>query len=141
MKASNGTELVEIKSKDFHGMQNLELLYLNNNNLKSVPLDAFASLTKLIHISLDSNQIEELPNGIFEKNLQLEDIILSNNNIKYIGAELFTDLGMSLMFVNLEGNICINEFYSVFRRKLIQLNEDIKMNCQKPDEVPATTTT
>ena len=66
----------EVKSKDFHGMQNLEYLYLHDNNLKSVPLDAFTTLTKLKLINLNFNQIEELPNGIFKNNVQLEYINL-----------------------------------------------------------------
>ena len=73
------TQLVEIKTKDFHGMQNLESISLNNNELSSVPLDAFVTLTKLRYIDLDSNQIEELPNGIFKNNLELERINLNNN--------------------------------------------------------------
>ena len=63
------TKLIEIKAKDFHGMQDLEFLSLHNNKLSSVPLDAFATLTKLKLISFISNQIEELPNGIFNNNL------------------------------------------------------------------------
>ena len=63
----DGTKLVEIKSKDFHGMQNLKYLFLSDNILKSVPLDAFTTLTKLKVIYLGANQIEELPNGIFKK--------------------------------------------------------------------------
>ena len=50
------TQLVEIKTKDFHGMQDLESLSFWDNKLSSIPLNAFASLTKLSYISLSSNQ-------------------------------------------------------------------------------------
>ena len=43
-----GTQFeVEIKAKDFHGMQNLKEISLSNNKFSSVPLDVFATLTKL----------------------------------------------------------------------------------------------
>ena len=43
-----GTQFeVEIKANDFHGMQDLEEIRLSNNKLSSVPLDVFATLTKL----------------------------------------------------------------------------------------------
>ena len=68
------TQLVEIKATDFHGMQDLEHLNFYDNNLTSVPLDVFTTLTKLRIIILGSNQIEELSNGIFKNNLDMEEI-------------------------------------------------------------------
>ena len=62
------TQLVEIKAKNFHGMQDLEILSFHGNKLSSVPLDVFATLTKLKYIYFSENQIEELPNGIFKNN-------------------------------------------------------------------------
>ena len=64
------TQLVEIKAKDFHVMQDLQYLNFFENKLSSVPLDVFAKLTKLKYIYLSYNQIEELPNGIFGNNLE-----------------------------------------------------------------------
>ena len=46
------TQLVEIKAEDFHGMQDLESISFWDNKLSSVPLGAFATLTKLRFISL-----------------------------------------------------------------------------------------
>ena len=132
------TQLVEIKSKDFHGMQDLEILSFHGNKLSSVPLDAFATLTKLKYIYLSENQIEELPNGIFGNNLELGEIHLWGNKIKYLGAEIFNDL-KKLYRVNLEGNICVN--YNYYGTEINQLKDDIKMKCKNPNEVPATTTT
>ena len=133
------TQLIEIKAKDFHGMQDLQYLSLKNNKLKSVPLDAFATLTKLRFISLESNQIEELSNDIFSNNLVLETIFLSDNNIKYLGTEIFNSLE-KLDWVCLYGNICVNKNYRG-KTEINQLKKDIKMKCKNPNEFPATTST
>ena len=86
------TELIEITAKDIHGMQDLESISFHNNKMSTVPLDFFVTLLKLRFFDLSGNQIEELPNGIFENNLNLEQIYLYNNNIKYLGTEIFHDL-------------------------------------------------
>ena len=132
------TQLVEIKVTDFHGMQNLEAISFVHNKLSSVPLDVFATLTKLKYIDLSANQIEELPNGIFKNNLELERIYLQFNKIKYLGTEIFHDL-KKLNFVGLYGNICVDGNYDG-TTKINQLKDDIKMKCKNPNEVPAATT-
>ena len=143
----DNSQLVEIKAKDFHGMQSLEQISLSDNKLSSVPLDAFATLTKLRFISLRRNQIEELPNDIFKNNLELVGINLYKNRIKYLGTEILNDL-KKLNSVDLRYNICVSKYYNGItkitkKKKKIydQLKEDIKINCTKPNEVPATTTT
>ena len=133
------TQLVEINAKDFHGMQDLESISFVHNKLSSVPLDAFNTLTKLIIIDLSSNQIKDLPNGIFRNNMNLEEMYLNHNRIKYLGTEIFHDL-KKLDFVDLEGNICVDDEYRG-TTKINQLKNDIKMKCMNPNEVPAMTTT
>ncbi|CAO1294214.1 unnamed protein product [Diamesa serratosioi] len=105
------TELVEIKSQDFIGMQNLEELSLALNELKSVPIDVFSTLTKLRTIELHNNQLEEIPNGVFANNLELNSIELSHNYIGILGSTLFSGL-TKLYTVDLSGNNCINENYT-----------------------------
>ena len=133
------TQLIETKARDFHGMQNLESINFYNNKLSSVPLDAFATLTKLRYIDLRSNQIEEFSNGIFKKNLVLEQIHLNNNRIKYLGTEIFDDL-KKLNSVVLYYNICVNKRYDG-ATQINQLKDDIKMKCKNSNEVLATATT
>ena len=132
------TDLIEIKAKDFQGMQNLEDLSLFMNDLRSLPSDAFASLTKLRMISLGWNKIEELPIGLFSNNVNLKSIGLDNNKIKFLGSGLFDTL-TKLYHVNLEVNICVSKDYDG-ATAITQMKEDIKLYCKNPNEVPASTT-
>ena len=132
-------KLVEIKAKDFHGMLDLQFLSLRSNKLSSLPLDVFATLTKLRSIRLSGNQIEELPNGIFENNLEMERIELDSNKIKYLGTDIFTVL-KKLNFVYLRSNNCVDKQYDG-SEAINQLKNDIKMICKNTNEVPATTAT
>ena len=127
------TQLIEIKARDFLGMQNLESISFFYNKLSSIPLDAFATLTKLRFIDLSWNQIEELPNGIFENCLDMKEIYLNHNKIKYLGTELFHGL-KKLDWVDLERNICVNHYY-IGATKINQLKDDIKLNCTKSNAI------
>ena len=121
------TQLVEIKSNDFRGMQNLEVLVLASNQLSFIPSNAFETLSMLKYLNLRLNQIKEIPNGLFSNNLNLEGIYLYQNQIKYIGSELFNGL-TQLDHVSLAGNVCINKRYSR-RTEIAQLKKDIKEDC------------
>ena len=73
------TELVEIRSKDFHNMQNLEYLFLANNRFSFIPRDAFTKITKLKVISLEHNQIKYVRSGLFDKLTNLNEIYFTDN--------------------------------------------------------------
>lgn len=130
-----GAGLIEIKSKDFVGMQDLEVLFLTFNKITHLPSDVFSTLTKLNFINLSHNQIEELPTGLFSNNLKLEIIDLMSNEIKYIGTGLFNGLP-NLKLVALDG--CIHELY--FKHEgLDRIEEDIKLKCKNTNETQVTT--
>ena len=80
------SNFVEIKAKDFSGMQGLETLKLYNNSISYVPSDAFSTLPKLKFIVLDYNELREIPSGLFIKNVNLERIHLYGNKIKCFGT-------------------------------------------------------
>ena len=88
---------------------------------------------------MSSNQIEEIPNGIFVSCLELEKIHLNDNRIKYLGTKIFNGL-KKLNYVDLEGNICVDDEYKG-TTEITQLKGDIKIKCRNPNENPATTTT
>lgn len=123
----HGAQLFEIKSNNFEGIQELELLSLSNNKLSFLPTDVFKTLPKLKIISLSSNQFENLGNGLFDNNLNLERIYLYQNKIKFIGSGLFNRL-LKLNFVNLKDNLCLNKEYRD-SKEINLLKNDIKSNC------------
>ena len=133
------SQLVEINAQNFKGMENLEQLSLNNNKLSSVPSNAFTFLTKLKTISLSQNQIEELPNDLFTLNINLEQIHLHSNNLKFVGSIVFEKLNQ-LNFVDILGNCCINKRY-IRSTGIVQLKNDLKKQCLKPNQIPAIPTT
>ncbi|TGG82459.1 MAG: leucine-rich repeat domain-containing protein, partial [Aphanocapsa feldmannii 288cV] len=53
--------ITSLNSDDFHGLSNLEYLYLNNNNLSSFPENIFDRLSDLNTLSLTNNDLKNLP--------------------------------------------------------------------------------
>lgn len=133
------TQLVEIKAKDFKGMQDLEYMYLGNNHITSVPKDVFTTLMKIVIISLSNNQIEAIPRGLFDNNLKLKRVYFYNNKVKYIESGTFNGLE-NLIAVDLASNTCLNKEYNE-TAGIIQLKNDLKTNCININEVATTTTT
>lgn len=132
------TELIEIKSIDFNGMQDLQYLSFYGNKLTILPIDVFKTLTKLRIVNLSHNQIEVLTKGLFDHNLNLDDIWIHFNTIKFIESGVFDRL-LKLNYVNLDGNVCLSKRY--FRASFDKLEADIRTNCTNSNEVSAPTTT
>jgi len=65
---------------EFVQLQNLEYIYLNNNDLKQFP-EVLTKLKKLKQLNLSNNQIDSLPVSISELT-NLESLSLINNPIK-----------------------------------------------------------
>ncbi|CAO1295100.1 unnamed protein product [Diamesa tonsa] len=103
------SQLVEIRSKDFQGMQNLEFLSLRDNKLISLPSDAFSSLLKLKHFDLSSNLI------------------------KFIGSRSLDKLS-KLNYVGFDDNICVNK-HSEGTSEITQMINDIKLTCDKANDI------
>lgn len=73
---------MEIKSNDFHAMPELEYLNFQNNSIQFISTDAFLTLLKLKIISLNYNQIEKLPQELFDTNLKLLQIHVFENKMR-----------------------------------------------------------
>lgn len=137
--AMANTQLIEIKSNNFQGMQELQLLSLYGNKITVIPTNAFSTLMKLRMIGLGKNQIEELPQSLFDNNLNLEVILLWDNKIKFVASGLFDNL-INLSIVYFERNVCIDKRYNG-TGEMIQLKNDLNNNCMNPNQVQAMTTT
>lgn len=64
-------EVKFIKKENFRGMENLSTLYLNLNQIETLPDDAFAELPNLQFLSLGNGKIKVLPENIFQQNPNL----------------------------------------------------------------------
>lgn len=86
------TKLKKIKSF-FDAMPNLQILNLNNNEIKSVSHNAFGKLGNLKNLDLSHNFLHSLSKKTFSKLENLEKLDLSFNNLKNIRRNPFQGLG------------------------------------------------
>ena len=126
------TSVIEIKSKDFQYMPDLEYISFWTNKLTNLPSDVFSTLPKLKTIYLSTNQIEELPVGLFSNNQNLIHIYLHENKLKNIGTGMFDGLTKLIAF-DTRNNNCINKYYGG-TSEILQLKHDIKTICKYPFE-------
>uniref|UniRef100_A0A8C6KEI4 Vasorin b n=1 Tax=Nothobranchius furzeri TaxID=105023 RepID=A0A8C6KEI4_NOTFU len=97
---SNGIE--GIKSEDFDGLVNLEMLDLSQNKLTHLPDRVFETLTSLKNLDLSSNQITQISEKSFHGVTQLQRLYLQSNSIKAIHPATFTGLE-NLLELKLQG--------------------------------------
>ncbi|XP_050969628.1 malignant fibrous histiocytoma-amplified sequence 1 homolog [Labeo rohita] len=66
---------------DIRGLRQLEKLYINQNNIKTIPENVFPSLEKLRFLKLSTNRLEKLPQDM-NRCQHLNYLNLSNNCLK-----------------------------------------------------------
>lgn len=133
------TQLIEITTSSFYGMQNLISVDLWYNKITYLPNDAFTTLSKLKFLDLGSNKIEILPAGLFDKNLHLEKIYLGKNRISIIAMRIFHSLSY-LNYVDLLQNVCIDKHYKT-STEITQLRDYLKTKCHKTTIITTSPTT
>ena len=74
------------------GIHNLESINISENQLPQLPINIFASLSKLISINLTSNKLTQLPPDIFVGLKNLQTLRLSHNKLTQLPAAIFTGL-------------------------------------------------
>ncbi|KAG1679206.1 Relaxin receptor 2 [Nymphon striatum] len=99
--------LVKIKVGTFDGLQNtLKILFLNNNELKSIEAPVFYGFENLHEFHLDHNDIQKINRETLSSLTLLIGLFLDYNEIESIEAESFRKLGrLKELFVN--KNVCI----------------------------------
>lgn len=73
-------------------LPNLEVLFLHNNPITNLTVNAFENVTKMQMLLLHYTEIWELPNGIFDNNPELEYLWFSHSNIHVLGTTVFNTL-------------------------------------------------
>ena len=96
-------EITSLKSGDFSGLSNLQLLNLADNELRALPDGIFDNLTSLQILYLYTNRLSELPDGIFDDLTGLEELQFFNNHIRGLPDGVFDNL-TGLQGLRLGGN-------------------------------------
>ena len=85
-----------LKSGDFAGLTGLTKLYLDFNEIATLPADIFSGLSALTLLRLENNQLSTLPSGIFAGLTSLTTLNLSSNSLPAsLPASLFADVPRS----------------------------------------------
>ena len=96
-------EALTLKSGDFAGLDNLNTLFLDGNQLSALPEDVFAGLGSLEELWLNHTQLSELPEDIFDGLDSLEELWLSSNQLSELPEDVFAGLG-NLKMLRLSDN-------------------------------------
>ena len=101
----SSNEALTLKSGDFAGLDNLETLYLDGNQLSALPEDVFAGLGSLEELWLNHNQLSELPEDIFDGLDNLEELWLNHNQLSELPEDVFDGLGNLKMLALYENQL------------------------------------
>ena len=85
-------EITALKSRDFVGLNSLEILQLGDNMLSELPDGVFDELTALKSLLLHENRLSELPDGVFDELTALESLLLHDNRLSELPAGVFAEL-------------------------------------------------
>nr|ABB21034.1 variable lymphocyte receptor A [Eptatretus burgeri] len=80
-----------------------ENLKLNYNKLRELEPKAFHRLSKLTYLSLDNNQLQTLPEGVFDQLVELDELYLQYNKLKSLPSKIFDSL-TKLTWLSLQYN-------------------------------------
>ena len=96
-------QLTSLPSNIFSGLTNLQRLYLDHNQLTSLPSNIFSGLTSLQRVWIDNNHLTSLPSSIFSGLTSLQRVYLNSNQIASLHADTFDGL-TSLRVLRLDVN-------------------------------------
>ena len=96
-------ELTSIPSYAFRGLSNLEFLYLDHNKISSIEPFAFDGLTSLTYLAMRNNKLTLLGNNSLSRMPRLSQVYLTTNNIKLIADSSF-NATESLEYVDFHAN-------------------------------------
>ena len=90
--STGGTGLAALKSGDFAGLRNLNVLAIANSEFTDLPEGLFANLENLETLALPWNKLVTLPPAIFAGLRQLTNLFLSGNQLASLPDDLFAGL-------------------------------------------------
>lgn len=110
---------------------NLKAMTINSCGLKGIEKSDLLGLTSLTQLTLNGNEITELPNDLFHATPQLEAVSFYGNQIEFIGANIF-DFLPHLTYANFKLNVNIDDCFKSFGFgvSLHELKDTIQVHCQ-----------
>lgn len=123
-------QITDIAERSFDDLTNLKLLYLNSNQLKKLSESTFSKLTNLERLWLNENHLTQLHLTLSSENQNLNRVYLQNNKLTVIAEEIFQLNNLEV--VDLRGNICINKW--TFDTPLNTVKEMAERNCNPSAE-------
>ena len=87
-----GEEMTALQPGDFAGLTNLQILYLTDNSLETLPEDIFEGLAALTTLQLENNGLKELPEDIFDGLGSLTGLRLQNNQLSTLPEDVLDGL-------------------------------------------------
>ncbi|CAF0802950.1 unnamed protein product [Brachionus calyciflorus] len=99
----NKTKFSNLQQSTFDGLEFLEDIYLNDNDLSEIESNAFLGLNSVKILSLRGNKLTKITSGMFNGLEMLQELYLGLNKISEIESRGFQDL-KNLKFLCLECN-------------------------------------
>uniref|UniRef100_A0A1Q3FLW4 Uncharacterized protein n=2 Tax=Culex tarsalis TaxID=7177 RepID=A0A1Q3FLW4_CULTA len=128
-----------IEDDDFKDYTNLVKLFLSENSIQSISLNAFSTLANLEILDLSHNRLQRLHEGLFEYNEKLVDLNLSNNNFMTLQNQPLL-ISSSIMHLDLS-NCKIPQLYErtfagLPELRTLDLQNNLMITLEKDSLVP-----
>lgn len=123
----NITKIPKNLSKTFPNLKGIQIF---NSNLKNIRREDLKEYSYCKALFFAENKIEFLPGDLFKDMQHLEEISFVNNKIHVIEPELLDGLN-KLIYINLSGNMSINNMFDAIQPEnatLDELKKEIKDN-------------
>lgn len=101
MITDSGVKFVE--RNDFSGMPMLETLNLSGNEISEIPDDTLFDLTELVDLFLDNNNLKTLPPKLLSHASPFQRFKANNNSIEILDGDFFKN-NTHLKIVSLDNN-------------------------------------
>ena len=99
----SGNNIVNINSSSFYALSNLKVISLERNQLQQLPGGIFDDLDDVIELDISENQLKSLGKDLFSNLQQLNKLFLNNNHLTVLPLDVFHRLH-NLMILYLHEN-------------------------------------
>lgn len=124
-----GTGLSNIKAYYLKDAKDLKYFSVTKNKITRLEAFLFSEAPKLQEINLSENKIMSVHRSAFSDLPKLQKIYLQGNRIQTIDPNTFAQM-LSLSFVDLSRNNCINKKFNIAKRNQTDIKFQIELGCE-----------